>query len=173
MTANQIPSAPTQTPAPDVAPRFRERARQRSGTVELLVFAVAAERFAVELLAVEEVIEAPVVQPVPEAPPGLLGVFALRDRLLALYSTTRVLGAVAEKGGVALVLRSGTRHIGLSVDDAEDVMEVDLRDLRDPPSGTNEDEIVVGLLWRDRTLVTVLDARALAASYAHRAEEVT
>jgi purine-binding chemotaxis protein CheW len=173
MTANQIPTTGTHTPDPDLAPRFRERVRQRSGTVELLVFAVAAERFAVELPAVEEVIEAPAVQPVPEAPPGLLGIFALRDRLLALYATTRVLGVAADSGGVALVIRSGTRHIGLAVDDAEDVMEVDLRDLRDPPSGTNEDEVVVGLLWRDRTLVTVLDARALAASCAHRVEEVT
>jgi purine-binding chemotaxis protein CheW len=171
MTANETPTAERHTPDPDLSPRFRERVRQRSGTVELLVFTVAAERFAVELRAVEEVAEAPVVHPVPEAPPGLLGVFALRDRLIALYSTTRVLGAAAASGGVALVMRSGARRIGLAVDDAEDVMVVELRDLRDPPAGTNEDEIVAGLLWRDRALVTVLDARALAALCAPAVEE--
>lgn len=152
--------------------RFRERVRQRLGTAELLVFAVGAERFGVELRAVEEAIEAPEVQPVPEAPSGLLGVFTLRDRLLPLFSPSRVLGPSTVSGGVALVMRSGTRRIGLAVDDALDVIHLGLHELHDPPPGVNDDEVVAGLLWRDRALITVLDARALVGACTTFAEGV-
>jgi chemotaxis signal transduction protein len=138
----------------------------------VLVFAVGAERFGVELRAVEEAIEAPEVQPVPEAPPGLLGVFRLRERLLPLFSPARVLGPKTVTGDVVLVMRSGARRIGLAVDDALDVIPLELEELHDPPPGANDDDVVAGLLWRDRALVTVLDARALVGACTTFAEGV-
>jgi hypothetical protein len=53
---------------------LRERARGRSGVVELLMFRIGTERFAVELSSVEEAIDLPDVHHVPEMPPAMIGV---------------------------------------------------------------------------------------------------
>src|SRR4029078_12729712 len=56
------------------APRrsLRERARSRAGLVELLMFRVGTERFAVELLCVEEAIDLSEAHHVPERPAATL-----------------------------------------------------------------------------------------------------
>jgi purine-binding chemotaxis protein CheW len=144
--------------------RFRERVRLRVGHADLLVFLVGRERFAVELRAVEEVVENPELRAIPESPPGLLGVFPLRGQLLALYSSAYVLGPNAQDGHLALVMRNASRSWGLAVDDVEDVITASLATLRDPPPGVNADEVVAGLLWHGGLLITVLDARALVSA---------
>lgn len=146
--------------------RFRERVRLRHGSADLLVFVVGCERFGVELRAVEEIVESPQCQPVPEGPRGLLGIFSLRDQLLPLYSPSQILGPMALEGAAALVMRSGARRVGLAVDDVEDVIGVRLTDLRDAPAGVNDDEVVAGLFWSEGYLITVLDARTLVAACA-------
>jgi chemotaxis signal transduction protein len=138
--------------------------RQRIGESDLLIFRLARERFAVELRAVEEAVEAPALRPVPECDATLRGVFALRERLLPLYSPQRVLGLRERDDHVALVLRHGPRRLALAVDDLEDVVRVPLADLRAAPPTAEGDDVVVGLLVTDGALVTVLDARALAAA---------
>ena len=152
------------TPVISGAPlRFRERVRLRLGTADLLVFLVGREHFALELGAVEEVVENPELRVIPESPPGLLGVFPLRHQLLALYASAHVLGPYAQDGHLALVMRNATRRWGLAVDDVDDVITVSLAALRDPPPGVNDDDVVAGLVWHDGLLITVLDARALAS----------
>jgi chemotaxis signal transduction protein len=165
-TADHLTPLPPETEAsllePDTsALRFRERVRQRTGSTALLVFRIGRERFGVELKAVDEVLEAPEVRIVPEAPPSLRGVFVHRDALVPLYSPAPVLGAEAAPRFVAMVMRWGRRRLALAVDDPEDVIDVDLSALCDAPAGSHEDEVVAGVLWRDGDLVTVLDARSL------------
>lgn len=158
------------TSIPDVDPtslRFRERVRQRTGSTELLVFRIGREQFGVELKAVDEVVESPDVRAIPESPPGLLGVFAFRERLLPLYSPSTVLGPTVGDSVIALVMRWGQRRLALAVDDADDVMHVELAELRDPPHIHRDDEIVAAVLWRGGQLITVLDARALVTACAN------
>ncbi len=148
----------------DTPLRFRERVRQRVGEADLLVFRVGRERFALELRAVDEAVEAPELRPVPECDGALRGVFVLREHLLPLYSAERVLGTRERDDHVALVVRHGARRIGLAVDDVDDVLHIAMRDLRDAPAGAGHEEVVAGLLLLEGNLVTVLDARALAAA---------
>jgi purine-binding chemotaxis protein CheW len=151
----------------DASPlRFRERVRQRIGTAELLLFRVGREGFGVEIRAVDEVVESPRLRVLPDAPATLLGVFTLREQLLPLYAASLVLGQEAEAPDLALVMRSGLRRVGLAVDDVEEVVTVSMTDLRDPPPGIGDDDVVAGLVWRDGRIITVLDARALVAACA-------
>ena len=165
-------STPTRT-TPDASPyftsipsrmRFRDRVRARVGSAELLVFRAGGERFAVELKAVDEAIEAPDVRPVPESPPTLLGVFTHREQLLPLYSPGTILGVPLERPAHALVLRGAGRLVGVAVDDVDDVLRVDLNALRDPPATDNADDLLLALLLRDRELIAVVDGRALVAA---------
>jgi chemotaxis signal transduction protein len=141
--------------------RFRERARARSGSADLLLFSVGREHFAVELRSVEEVVESPELREVPGSSDALLGVFPLRDGMVPLFAPGHALGVDSPSPACALVMRFGNRRIGLAVDDVDDILTFDLAELRDAPAHVTGDDVLVGLAWRDRCLISVLDARAL------------
>ena len=146
--------------------RFRDRVREGSGVHELLVVRIGEERFAVPLDAVDELVESPRLRSVPGAPPALLGLFTLGDALLPLYSPAAVLGATPGGEQVALVMRGGHARVALAVDDADDVISVTLADVLAAPRTGHADDVVLGLIRRDGNLLTLLDARAVVASYA-------
>jgi purine-binding chemotaxis protein CheW len=146
--------------------RFRDRVRERAGAQELLVVRIGQERFAVPLEAVDELVESPRLRSVPGAPPALLGLFTLGELLLPLYSPASVLGATPAGEDVALVMRGGRARVALAVDDAEDVITVSLTDVLEAPRTGHQDDVVLGVIRRDDDLLTLLDARAVVASYA-------
>lgn len=141
--------------------RFRDRARSRTGEQDLLVVRIGTEQFGIPLESVDELVEAPRLRDVPGAPPSLLGVFSHNGVLLPCHDPSHVLGATPGAAPLALVMRGGRRRIALAVDDAEDVVRVDLSGLRDAPRVERHDDVVVGVIWREAALVTVVDARAL------------
>ena len=160
-------SAPGVEPDAGQAPsRFRDRVRDRSGSQELLVVRIGNERFAVPLESVDELVEAPLLRQVPGAPEPLLGLFTLGESTLPLYSPASILGAEAIGEQVALVMRGGRARVALAVDDADDVISVSLADVVDAPRTGHHDDVVLGVIWHDNELLTLLDARAVVASYA-------
>ena len=182
-TPQEGPATPaaeaTEQPAPESAPdepvrpaeavkSFADRARARSGTAELLVFRVGGELFASALGTVEEAVELPELSPLPEMPASMLGVVTLRGRMLPAYSPARPLGVtLARADAAALVFRAGERRVALAVDDVDDVMTLDLAELRSPPATGAEREtasVVLGVARRGRDLVAVLDADALVTA---------
>ena len=89
----------------------------RDGAERFLVFGVVNERFAVALSAVEEVIDVPPVQPLPDAPRAMLGIATLLIALVTLYDphlllivegTTRD-AAFAPDGRMAFALSEGKK----------------------------------------------------------------
>lgn len=161
-------------PPPEAAKtvsRFRDRVRERAGTQDLLVVRIGAERFAVPLESVDELVEAPMVRAVPGAPEHLLGLFTFGESLLPLYSPATILGADAAGAQVALVMRGGQSRIALAVDDADDVVSVALAGVREAPRTGRHDDVVLGVVWRDGDLLTLIDARAVVASYSALALE--
>jgi len=168
------PVLPLTTAGPvDVAPegqrpsiaRFRERVRERSGSQDLLVFRVGYERFAVPLESVDELVESPRIREVPGAPANLVGLFTLGEATLPLYRTSIILGQDSPGDQVALVMRGGDDRVAIAVDDADDVMNVSLATVRDAPRTGQFDDVVLGVIWHDGELLTLLDARAVVAFY--------
>jgi chemotaxis signal transduction protein len=144
--------------------RFRERARARAGFADLLLFRVGQEYFGVELRSVEEVVESPELREVPGASDSLLGVFPLRGGMVPLFAPAHALGVDSPSPICALVMRFGHRRIGIAVDDVDDIVTLDLTELRDAPAHVAGDDVLVGLAWRDRCLISVLDSRALVGA---------
>ena len=161
VSATDVGSDAGQAPA-----RFRDRVRDRVGSQELLVVRIGSERFAVPLEAVDELVEAPALRPVPGAPEPLLGLFTLAESTLPLYSPASILGAEPIGEQVALVMRGGRARVALAVDDADDVITVSLAEVVDAPRTGHHDDVVLGVIWHDNELLTLLDARAVVASYA-------
>ena len=143
---------------------LRERARARTGLVELLMFRVGKERFAVELACVEEAIDLVEPHHVPEMPPAMLGVITVRDTLTPVFTPDDALGVPAETKGAALIFRSDRGRFALAIDDVDDVMTLDLAQLRDAPGIDGGDALVLGVARSGHGIVALVDAEALIAA---------
>ena len=143
---------------------LRERARGRTGLVELLMFRVGNERFAVELACVEEAIDLVEPHHVPEMPPAMLGVITVRDTLTPVFTTDDALGVPADGRGAALIFRSNRGRFALAIDDVDDVMTLDLAQLRDAPGIDGVDALVLGVARNGSGIVALVDAEALIAA---------
>ena len=143
---------------------LRERARSRAGLVELLMFRVGTERFAVELLCVEEAIDLGEPHHVPEMPPAMLGVITVRDTLTPVFSPDGALGVAAVSKGAALIFRSNRGRFALAIDDVDDVTTLDLAQLRDAPGIDGADSLVLGVARNGGGILALVDAEALIAA---------
>jgi purine-binding chemotaxis protein CheW len=157
-------TAPSDPPAPAPFRTMRERARMRTGSVEVLVFRVGAERFGVELAAVEEAIDLDAVHHVPEMPPAMLGVTTVRGALTPVYSPQASLGLALVEGTSALVFRRGETRYALVIDDVDDVVAIDLTQLRDAPGTDSGDGVLLGVMRTKDSLLALVDADALLAA---------
>ena len=159
----ELPAFEDLAPPQPVAP-LRERVQMREGHAELLVFRVARELFAIELRAVEEAVEGVEAQTIPDAPPTMLGIIALRDRTLPMYALARVLALPErEAAAMTLVLRPSASRIALAVDAVDDVFDASLGGIRSAPAHEN-DGLVLGVVWRGHELITLLDADTLVGA---------
>ena len=134
------------------------------GHAELLRFRVGSERFALRLSEVEEAVESPVLHPLPEMRRGLLGVCALRGRLVPVYAPSQPLGVRLDTPTVALVLAGLARPLAIAVDDVEDVFTLTAAELRGAPGTDDPDGVLLGVTRHRNRLVSVLDGAALAAA---------
>ena len=147
------------------AASWRERVRARSGVEELLTFHVGRERFATSLGSIEEAVERPDVYRVPEMPETMLGVFSLRGRLIPVCSPMRALGVelVAPEPTV-LLMRAGTRRVGVAVDDVDDVIALDLATIRPSPGTEDPDGVLLGVVRQGNELIAIVDPDAIVAT---------
>lgn len=130
---------------------------------ECLLFRVGPEFFAVDLAAVDEAIELPEIHHVPEMPGALLGMFALRDRMLPVYSPAGCLNVpLTSDAAVVLVMRDAAgERVGLAVDDIEDVIMLDPNTVRYPSLLDPTDTVLVGVARHGTEPVALVDAAAL------------
>ncbi len=132
---------------------------------QMLLFRVGGELFAIALGACEELLEWPGVERVAGMPPDALGVFTLRGQLVSIYSPERVLGVQRTRDeGVALVIQARGKRMALALDDADEVIAVDMEDLRRPAPRDAADGLLLGIARHGEELVAVVDVEALAAA---------
>ena len=146
------------------APVVRPVVEPPPPTVELLVFHIGNERFAVELLDVDEVIDVPVIHHVPEMPPAMLGVVAVRGSLTPVYSPHLALGLPLAQRAAVLIFRRGALRVGVLIDDVDDAISLDLRELRTAYASADGDNVVLGVVRHAELLVAIVDADALIAA---------
>lgn len=132
---------------------------------QMLLFTVGGELFAIALGACEEVLEWPAVERVSGMPSSALGVFALRGQLVSLYSPEHALRVKrSDEDGVALIIHALGKRIALALDDVDEVIAVDVDDLKRPSPREAADGLLLGIARHGEALVAVVDVEALAAS---------
>src|SRR5690349_10775526 len=159
----QAPAAPEPV-VPHVSLSFRERVARRVGTAQLLVFRVARELFAVELMVAEEALDMPTLHRLPEMPPSMLGVFTLRGALVSVFEPQGVLGVECEHAETAVVFCGGDRRVAIATDDVDDVVTIDLRTVREAPGSRAKDTTLLGIVHGASSFIALIDAEALIAA---------
>jgi purine-binding chemotaxis protein CheW len=149
---------------------FRERVRLRMGFAHLLIFRVGRELFGVELVTVEEALDMPTLHRLPEMPESMLGVFTLRDGLVSVFAPERSLGLPCDHPTTVVVFCGRDRRIAFATDDVDDVMTVDLRNVREAPGARTADSALLGIVHRQAELIALLDSETLID--AHRGTSV-
>jgi purine-binding chemotaxis protein CheW len=146
---------------------FAERVRRRVGLAQILVFRVAGELFAVELITAEEALDMPELHRLPEMAAAMLGVFTLRGALVSVFEPHVTLGIRCRQPSTAVVFSGGDRRVAIATDDVDDVMTVDLSTVRDAPGGSarTKDGALLGLVHRGSDLIALIDADALVATH--------
>lgn len=131
--------------------------------VEVLVFALAGESWALETRAVREVTRFTDFTAVPGAPELLLGVTNLRGEILPVFDLRKLTG-IAAKGltdlSRLLVLGEDVEELGLLADEVREVRTIGRGEVLDPPEALSG----VGrnlLLGVTKDAVIVLDAAGL------------
>jgi purine-binding chemotaxis protein CheW len=148
-----------------------------SGTsIQLCVWRVGADHYAVDLRRVEEILPLPVVTPVPRAPSFLEGVVRLRGDVLPVVDVRRRLGVTGVPAPLTrsatgqprsrerlVVCRIGARRVGFVVDAVTQVLRVERSALKPAPLAHRPGQRphVLGVCGEPGALRLLLDVKAL------------
>ena len=134
----------------------------------MLVFVAEGSRYGCTLDAVREIVPYRVATRLPGAPAHVVGLINLRGRLitvtdLAVQLGSRTAGSVRPAGGSIVLLESGSRTVGVLVDEVRDVRPVG----PDAVEPMQRDEATPGVLRAlarfEDVIAVVVDADALVA----------
>ncbi len=116
-----------------VASRRQEGARGGERVMEVVVFRIGAEEYALDIEGVAEIIDKTEITPVPDAPAEVEGVINIRGQVVTIGSLYRRLGIADAQSGEEkiIVCRSGRERIGFLVNGVSDVVEVSSEELCD------------------------------------------
>jgi purine-binding chemotaxis protein CheW len=132
-----------------------------------LCFSLGVEEYAIQLLAVKEVIGMPEITPVPQTPPYFLGIMNLRGAVISVMDLRHKLGIKPGSSDetTVIILDLGDYCLGIVVDCVNSVLSLSMDDIAKKPvleSGKSTD-YVTGVYRKEDRLVLLLDiAKALS-----------
>ncbi len=134
--------------------------------LELLLFRLAgAQRFAINVLKVKEVIPAPRLTRAPHAHPAVCGMAYLRGEPLTVIDLGQAVGrpAIAVDGASVIVTEFNRSMQGFLVKGVDRIAVCDWKDVLPPPAGTGAENYITGVTHIDDQLVQVLDVERILA----------
>lgn len=139
--------------------RVTGEVEQSLSLTHCLVFRVAAERYALRLLEVVEILDLPEATPIPGAPAEVEGLISVRDEVLLVLDTSRLLGRPVDGAAAEIVVVeiSGRRY-GLRVTAVEGIREMDEAEIR---LLDDEQAALIGVLSIDDKLIGLLSPSSL------------
>ena len=94
----------------------------------------------------------------------MVGVVSVRGSLTPVYSPHHALGLPLAQSEAVLIFRQAGAKVAVLIDDVEDAISVDLRDLRRAPGVDNHEGVVLGVVRYASALLAIVDADALIAA---------
>ncbi len=140
---------------------------------EYLVFALEAERYAIPIADVREIVKVPALTEIPRSAKNLLGVMNLRGEVLPVYEVKRRLHLLEDAPRIAgpeadlaalprsarvVVVRDEEGDAGVLVDAVQEVVRLRPSTIEQPPAGVSvERDCIVGLGRRREQLYILID----------------
>lgn len=132
--------------------------------MQVLLFGCGGRRFALPLREVREVLLRPAVVPLAEAPPWLEGFLRVENRAMPVIHLDRLLG-VGDGGrslySHLLVVAGEQRDCALSVEQADEVLELEPDQLLPLDPSDSLAHVVGALIGRNGQAIPVLSGRRL------------
>lgn len=126
-----------------------------------LSFSLGAEKFAMPLLQVREVIAPPAVTPIPQAPAFCLGFMNLRGEIITILDLRRKFGIKGENGPElsVIICEFGGVSVGLTVDQINQVLSPREGEVSAKPDGAGGKfaESITGVFRDGQGLVLFLN----------------
>ena len=135
-------------------------------TLQLLTFVLADEVYGIPILDVQEIRGRTDITPIPNSPPHIRGVMNLRGEIVPVLDLRARIGLPpTDASGVSIILRDGTRILGMSVDSVSDVVDVTEDSLSSVPDVHEVDETLLsGMARCDDRLILLLNVQALVSN---------
>lgn len=171
------PGGPHEARASNQSPLRRTTAADPEiAIMEMLVFEIAAARYAIPLDTVREVVRAVAITRLPKAPAVVAGVINVRGTAVPVYDVRARFGAPAREldpGERFVIVRAGSRTAALWVDHVHWIREVGPADVQDVAELVGGAEYVTGVARLADGLLLIHDLDGfLTASEAGELERV-
>lgn len=126
----------------------------------LVVFQVGEHQFAMNVAAVERVVRAVEIAPLPDAPHGVLGIINLQGRIVPVFDLWSRLGQSARDVSASdhlIVARTHWRTVALLVDSVEGVVPHSNARITSTAEILPDIELITGVMKLDESLVLLHD----------------
>ncbi|HEX4120755.1 MAG TPA: chemotaxis protein CheW [Verrucomicrobiae bacterium] len=134
---------------------------------QMVVFRLDEQRYALVLAAVERIVRAVEVIPLPKAPAIVLGVINVEGRILPVFNVRRRFG-LPDKGitptNQFLIARTERRPVVLVIDEAEGMIERSSADIVGPSGIVPGLEQIRGVIKLDDGLALIYDLEKFLSS---------
>jgi len=155
-------------PAEALTPAEQSTQPSTNNSNQYLSFNLGQERYAVDILHVQEIRRFDTVTLVPDAPAYIKGVINLRGVIVPVMDLRLKLNMPPAKHNpitVMIVLTIGARIIGIVVDNVCDVIELKSDAILPPPQFTSliNPSMISGISTLDDTMIMVLNSERLIA----------
>lgn len=127
--------------------------------MQIVVFKLGDEHFAVETDRVQSINDIMGITRVPKAPSYIKGLINLRGSIKSLVDINLLLDVTpgTEQNNI-IILTVEDEEIGISVDEVEEVLDIDEKDIQKLEKGTEKDQSYIkGILNYEEKLLTIID----------------
>ena len=126
---------------------------------QIVLFTLDAETYGVDILRVQEIVNAGPITPVPATPKYVLGLTNIRGRTIPLIDLRQRLGLKEEKKDRAqfLILNSDAGDVGLVIDAVTEVWRVDPESVNADANSNFKTDLIDGVLDCNGRLAGILN----------------
>ncbi|MFN8369272.1 MAG: chemotaxis protein CheW [Bacteriovoracaceae bacterium] len=131
-----------------------------------LQFSLGKETYAIQLLAVKEVIPPPDTTPLPNSPSYYIGIMNLRGQIISIIDLRKKLNIVPQKEHLeeaVIIVQVGTVGIGLIVDSINKVLNIASNSISEVPEVSSQvnAKYIEGVYQEEKNLTILLDIESI------------
>lgn len=129
--------------------------------MQFVVFKLGEEHFAVETEKIQSINDIMAITQVPKSPDYIKGLINLRGSIKSLVDINLLLNIVSKKEqNNIIILKVDNEEIGISVDEVEEVIEVNDENIQKSPLDSGE-SYIKGVINLDGKLFTIIEIEKL------------